>query len=88
MTKLRDLARAIVSVSEGEIERREIVIVGLRREVERLKKELSEARNQNLNIMPARCAHCVYRTVAMRVLAEEEAAKKAGARGSSLKKGV
>ncbi len=75
MIKLRDLARQIVSVSEAEINKREIIIVDLRHEVERLKKELAEARNQKLNIMPARCENCVYRIVGMRILEKEERAK-------------
>ena len=75
MTKLRDLAREIVSVSEGEIERREVVILNLRREVERLTKELARAKKQKMDIMPARCENCAYRIVGMKVLEDEEKAK-------------
>jgi len=76
MTTLRDKGRELISIAEGEIEKREITIVALRHEVERLKKELSEARNQRLNIRSDKCEHCAYRIVATKVLESEEKAKR------------
>lgn len=77
MTTLRDKGRELISIAEGEIEKREITIVALRHEIERLKKELSEAKRQQLTTRPPKCETCAYRVVATRVLeAEEEKAKK------------
>ena len=78
MTRLRDLAREIVSVSEGELLQREQKILALRREVERLKKELAETKRQQLTTRPLKCETCAYRVVGMRVLEAEETAKSEG----------
>ena len=76
MTTLRDKGRELISIAEGEIERREATIVALRHEVERLRKELAEAKDQKMNIMPARCANCAYRIVGMKVLEAKEKVEK------------
>ena len=74
MTTLRDKGRELISIAEGEIEKREITIVALRHEVGRLRKELAEAK-QLATISP-KCEHCAYRAVGMRILEAEEKAKK------------
>ena len=78
MKTLRDKARELVSVAEGEIQKREITIVSLRHVVERLKKELAEAKRLQLTNRPPKCEHCVYRIVASKALKAEEAAKSEG----------
>lgn len=77
MSRLRDLAREIVSVSEGELLQREQKILALRQEVERLKKELAEVKRQPTT-RPPKCEACAYRVVGMRVLEAEETAKSEG----------
>lgn len=76
MSTLRDRARELASFAEGEIEKREVIVVALRREVRRLREELAKAKNQNLNIRPPQCEHCTYRVIAMKVLAAKEAEKR------------
>jgi len=75
MATLRDKARELAAVAEGEIERREATILALRREIRQLKEELAEAKDQNLNIRPPNCDHCAYRVIAMKVLEAEEKQK-------------
>lgn len=76
MAILRDKARELVAIAEGEIERREVTLVGLRHEIRQLKEELAEAKDQNLNIRPPKCGNCAYRVIAMKVLEEKEKVKK------------
>ena len=71
MLTLRDRARELASFAEGEIEKREVIVVALRREIRRLREELAKAKNQNLNIRPGNCEHCTYRVVAIKVLEAE-----------------
>ena len=75
MATLKDKARELVAIAEGEISRREGTIVALRREVRQLKEELAEAKDQNLNIRPPRCEHCAYRVIAVKVLEAEKKQK-------------
>jgi len=75
MATLRDRARELASFAEGEIEKREVIVVALRRKIRRLREELAEAKNQNLNIRPPQCEHCAYRVIAIKVLEAEKAEK-------------
>ena len=77
VTTLRDLARQIVSVHEGELLQREKVILELRKALKKVKEELAAAKNRRLNIRPPKaCEHCVYKVVATKVLEAEEKVKK------------
>lgn len=70
---IRDKARELVSVAEGEILKREATILALRQEVAQLKRELKEVKDPRLDLpRPADCEHCTYRVIAIRHLEEEK----------------
>ncbi|GAH54108.1 unnamed protein product [marine sediment metagenome] len=75
MRKLRDLAREIVSVSEGEIERREKLILELRRELEKVRQELAVAKSQQRAVRSEKCKGCIYKLTALKVLEKGEEVK-------------
>jgi len=73
MTKLRDVARELVGIAEGELFKKEATIVALRREIEGLKKE---RKDRQLVKMPAQCETCAYRAYAIKYLDKEEKSEK------------
>lgn len=87
MQTLRDKARDLVSVAEAEIEKREITIVGLKRELASVKEALALAKDRRLLVRSEKCGGCVYKIVALQALAKEEAGSQAGA-GRGVKKAV
>ena len=58
---LDDLARQLVSVAKGQIERAQIQIVKLKQSNEELRRELAKARDPDLTPPSPRCEHCVYK---------------------------
>jgi len=69
---LNDRLREIASIVEGVILKKEAALVALRREVERLKKELAVARDQQLAVRSPKCEGCAYRVIALKSLEAEE----------------
>lgn len=84
MQSLRDKARELVSIAEGEFLKKEAVILALRRELEetRIKLFAKEARSR-LGGRPPACEGCIYRVLALKNLKETEA----GDPGCQLKTG-
>ena len=80
-----DRLREIGSIHRAEIIKKEGLVVGLRQAIERLKKELAEAKRQQLTTRPPKCETCAYRVVATRVLEAEETAKSEGGLGDDRK---
>ena len=72
VTTLRDLARQIVSVHEGELLQREKVILELRKALEKLREEGVAAKAQRRAIRSPKCRGCLYKIIAMRSLEEKE----------------
>lgn len=77
MQSLRDKARELVSVAEGEIQKREITIVALKRELAGVKEEMAAKKDPRLAGRSPRCENCAYRVIALKALDEEGAGKKA-----------
>jgi len=75
MSILMDKARELVSLAEAEIEKREITIVGLKREVAGLKDDLLLAKDRRLAVQSSRCSGCAYRVIALKQLEKEEKVK-------------
>ncbi|MBA7627167.1 hypothetical protein ES703_34629 [subsurface metagenome] len=74
MQSLRDKARELVSIAEGEIQKKEVVIVALRRELARVKGALA-AKAQQRSVRSEKCKGCIYKIAAMKALDEEEKVK-------------
>ncbi|MBA7664118.1 hypothetical protein ES703_72169 [subsurface metagenome] len=74
MQTLRDKARELVSIAEGEILKKETALVALRRELSRVKKAM-EAKTQQRAIRSEKCKGCIYKIAAMKALDEEEKVK-------------
>lgn len=77
MQSLRDKARDLVSVAEGELQKREITIVALKRELVQVKEEMAAKKDPRLAGRSLRCENCAYRVIALKALDEEGAGKKA-----------
>lgn len=77
MTRLGDKFRELQSICEGEIQKRETILITLRHEVERLRKELVEAKDQQLAVRHPKCEHCAYRIIALKSLKSLESEEKA-----------
>lgn len=75
MQTLRDKARELVSVAEGEIQKREITIVALRRELAKTKEEMAAIKDPRLAARSPRCENCAYKVIALKALEKEEAVK-------------
>jgi len=76
MQTLRDKARELVSVAEGEIQRREVTIMVLKRELVRVKEELAAIRDPRLAARSPKCENCAYKVIALKALEKEETSKK------------
>ncbi|MBA7532418.1 hypothetical protein ES705_24644 [subsurface metagenome] len=77
MQSLRDKARELVSIAEGEILRKEATITALRRENEKAKGELAAVNAQQRAVRSEKCKGCIFKLAALRRLDEEGASKKA-----------
>ena len=82
MQSLRDKARELVSIAEGELLKKEAVILALRRELEETRVKLF-AKEARLGGRPPACEGCIYRVLALKGLEETEA----GDPGCQLKTG-
>lgn len=76
MQNLRDKARELIAIAEGEILRREKLILELRKELKKVKEELAAAKSQQLAVRSEKCRGCVYRVVAIKILEKGEEVEK------------
>ncbi len=67
---LKDKARELVSIAEGEIQRKEVQLLVLRKENEELRGKLRLAlKVQNV---PRDCQNCTHRRLSLRFLEQED----------------
>ena len=76
MQTLRDKARELVSIAEGELQKREITIVALKRELVQVKEAMAAIKDPKLAVRSPRCEGCAYKVLALKALEKEEASKK------------
>ena len=72
MAKLGDKFRELQSICEGEILKKEAMIVVLRCELEKVKGELAAVKAPRLAVRSPKCEGCAYRVIALKVLEEEK----------------
>lgn len=68
MQNLRDKARELISIAEGEILKREKLILELRTELKKVKEELAAANSQKRAVRSEKCKGCIYKLTALKVL--------------------
>ena len=71
MQTLRDKARELVGIAEGEFLKKEATIVALKRELDRVKGELAAIKDPRLAARSSKCEGCTYRVIALKVLDEK-----------------
>ncbi len=84
MQSLRDKARELVSIAEGELLKKEAIIIALRRENKKAREEVAAAEAQQQAVRSEKCRVCIYKLAALRSLDEENKRAVSG----SLNKGV
>jgi len=72
MQTLRDKARELVGIAEGEFLKKEATIVALKRELARVKGELAAKKDPRLAVLSPKCEGCAYKVIALKALEEEE----------------
>lgn len=72
VTILGDKFRELQSICEGEILQREKMILALRRELEKVRQELTVAKSQQRAVRSEKCQGCIYKIAALRSLKEKE----------------
>ncbi|MBA7532112.1 hypothetical protein ES705_24338 [subsurface metagenome] len=77
MQALRDKARELVGLAEGQLLEKEGLILALKRELTKVRGELAASRQQQHAVRSVKCQGCIYKLAAMKALDEEGAGKKA-----------
>ncbi|GAI21100.1 unnamed protein product [marine sediment metagenome] len=76
MQSLRDKARELVSIAEGELLKKEGTILALRRELAKVRGELAAANAQQRAVRSEKCRGCIYKLASLQALEEKEKVKK------------
>ena len=76
MQNLRDKARELVSIAEGELLKKEGTILALRRELARVTKDLAAVNAQQRAARSPKCEGCTYKVIALKALEKEEEVEK------------
>ncbi len=77
MQSLRDKARELVGIAEGELQKKEATILALRKELEKTREEGAAVKAQQRAARSEKCTGCIYKLAALRGLDKEGAGKKA-----------
>ena len=72
MQALRDKARELVGLAEGQLLEKEAIILALRRELVKVRAELAASRAQQHAVRSVKCQGCAYRVIALEALEKEE----------------
>lgn len=72
MQALRDKARELVGLAEGQLQQKEGTILALRQELVKVRGELAASRAQQHAVRSVKCQGCVYRVIAVEALEKDE----------------
>ncbi|GAI59985.1 unnamed protein product [marine sediment metagenome] len=75
MSILMDKARELVSCAEGQLLEKEGLILALKRELVKVRRELGAFKAQAHAVRSVKCQGCTYKVIALKALEAEEPVK-------------
>ncbi|MBA7530601.1 hypothetical protein ES705_22810 [subsurface metagenome] len=72
MQALRDKARELVGLAEGQLLEKEGLILALKRELTKVRGELAAFKAQDHAVRSVKCQGCVYKVIALEALEKDE----------------
>ena len=72
MQALRDKARELVGLAEGQLLEKEGLILALKRELTKVRGELAAMKDPRLAARSPKCENCAYKVIALEALEKDE----------------